>query len=41
MMPDFTVLYCENMDCRVFLFDASEEQNCPGCGQYGRKKGKQ
>jgi hypothetical protein len=36
--------YCENAECRVVLFKAIMEgstqidQNCPGCGQFGRFK---
>jgi hypothetical protein len=38
-------VYCENEECAVILFkivevDGVEEANCPGCGQFGRKKGK-
>lgn len=42
-------LYCENEECRVVLYESVEHEgtppdepnnNCPGCGQFGRKKGK-
>ena len=44
-------LYCENGECRVLMFKQAPEReqvmqgtemvsNCPGCGQFGRKKGK-
>lgn len=41
--------YCENGECRVETFNegevalrgAEEVSNCPGCGRFGRKKGKQ
>lgn len=37
--------YCENDDCRVVLYlltednDGTKNENCPGCGQFGRLKG--
>lgn len=43
-------VYCENPECRVTLYEliakadtsknTSGSTNCPGCGQYGRTKGK-
>lgn len=34
-------LYCENDDCRVLIYvENDSEGNCPGCGRFGRKKGK-
>lgn len=30
--------YCENERCGVLMYQA---KNCPGCGQFGRVKGKQ
>lgn len=34
------IAFCENSfdECSVILFDGSETQNCPGCGEYGRFK---
>ena len=39
--------YCENSKCLVMIFegdpDDTEDEphlNCPGCGQFGRVKGK-
>jgi hypothetical protein len=43
------IVYCENDHCRVLLFstrakatqgEVAEQENCPGCGQFGRTKGK-
>jgi hypothetical protein len=41
-------MYCENATCRVLVYetkatvrpDEKPNENCPGCGQFGRKKGK-
>lgn len=38
--------YCENENCRVEMYSVSvdeftiDHRNCPGCGQYGRTKGR-
>jgi hypothetical protein len=39
------LMYCENGDCRVELYNTKPTvntnqpvANCPGCGQFGRKK---
>jgi hypothetical protein len=46
-MEEGTPLYCENGECRVLMFTAEPVSavegtgHCPGCGQFGRKKGKQ
>jgi hypothetical protein len=39
------LMYCENGECRVELYhttdpDGTTKENCPGCGQFGRTKGK-
>lgn len=41
--------YCENVRCAVLIFlvqytehlEPQLDENCPGCGQFGRKKGQQ
>jgi hypothetical protein len=47
-MDDYNVVYCENDKCRVLIFENKIEieggevdNNCPGCGQFGRIKGQQ
>lgn len=45
---EYRVVYCENDECRVLIFetqsvmesDDEATENCPGCGQFGRTKGK-
>jgi hypothetical protein len=41
------LMYCENAECRVETYNTKPNkntnqpvENCPDCGQFGRKKGK-
>lgn len=44
-MEDGESMYCENDECAVLVYEVRShnavlQSNCPGCGQFGRAKGK-